>query len=73
MRGDMSLANHETMELHELLNLKTTCNQKAQMMRNHVSDPQLRNLVNHDIQQSQRHVGELQRLLSRATGEVHGR
>ncbi|GEM_PF-1132462 len=68
--GDMSLAQHETMELHELLNFKTACAQKIQMMKNDVSDQQLRNLIDHDLQQTQRHIGELQSLLSRATGGV---
>ncbi len=70
-QGDANLAGHETMELHELLNFKTACAQKAQMMRNDVSDQQLRSLIDHDLRQSEKQIGELQQLLSGATGEVH--
>ncbi|MGG0737648.1 spore coat protein [Niallia taxi] len=46
------LANHETLELHEMLNFKTTCVIKSKMMSGVVFDQELKALMEKDVQQS---------------------
>lgn len=60
-----SLALHETMEVHELLNFKTVCMTKSQTMQGLVSDEQLKSLMQKDVDQSINAIKELQNLLSR--------
>ncbi|MEY8748366.1 spore coat protein [Bacillales bacterium AN1005] len=46
------LANHETLELHEMLNFKTTCVIKSKLMSGVVFDQELKALMEKDVQQS---------------------
>ncbi|MCY0876987.1 MAG: hypothetical protein OWT28_12075 [Firmicutes bacterium] len=60
------LAAHETLELHELLASTTTSYTVCQSLRNSVTDPQLGNFIDQQGQVCQRHMQELQQLLSRS-------
>ncbi|MEC3641051.1 spore coat protein [Bacillus halotolerans] len=60
------LANHETVDLHEILNFKTVCLLKSKMMQGLVFDQELRALMEKDVQQSVRDVTELQSLYQKA-------
>jgi similar to spore coat protein len=56
------LANHETLELHEMLNFKTTCVIKSKMMSGVVFDQDLKALMEKDVQQSMQALEYLQGL-----------
>ncbi|MBA2870372.1 hypothetical protein HNQ85_000630 [Anoxybacillus calidus] len=55
---------HETLELHELLSFKNVCLTKTAAMQGLVTDPELRALMQQDIQKTQQHIRDLQNLLS---------
>ncbi|WP_374718914.1 DUF892 family protein [Parageobacillus toebii] len=55
---------HETLELHELLAFKNVCLAKNTAMQGMVSDPQLKSLIQQDIQKTQQQIRDLQNLLS---------
>ncbi|WP_409303987.1 spore coat protein [Peribacillus sp. SCS-155] len=57
-----NLANHETLELHEMLNFKTTCVVKSKMMSGVVFDQDLKALMEKDVQQSMQALESLQKL-----------
>ncbi|SDZ11058.1 similar to spore coat protein [Evansella caseinilytica] len=57
------LAVHETAELHELLMFKTNCLQKSTVMESQVHDPQLKALLQQDIQTGRSNIQVLQQLL----------
>lgn len=61
-----SLALHETMEVHEMLNFKTVCIAKSKMMQGLVFDQDLKILMEKDVQQSITAINDLQKLLSKA-------
>jgi similar to spore coat protein len=56
---------HETMEMHELLNLKTVSMTKSKLMQGVVFDQELKALLEKDVQQSVQAVTVLQNLLAR--------
>jgi similar to spore coat protein len=56
---EQGLAPNETIQLHELLTVKNLCLTKAVTMSPLVSDSDLKNLINNDIQTTQRHIKEL--------------
>lgn len=56
---------HETMEIHELLNLKTICITKSKMLQGIVFDQELKALLEKDLQQSVNSTKILQELLSK--------
>jgi similar to spore coat protein len=58
------LALHETMEIHELLNLKTACLMKSKMLQGLVFDQELKALMEKDVQQSITATNMLQGLLT---------
>jgi similar to spore coat protein len=58
------LALHETMEIHELLNLKTACLMKSKMLQGLVFDQELKALMEKDVQQSITAANVLQGLLT---------
>ncbi|NLY53090.1 MAG: hypothetical protein GX060_00420 [Firmicutes bacterium] len=62
------LAMHETLELHELIGHKNICAKKAQAMATLVSDPQLRQFLQQEVQMSSRHAQEISQLLSSGIG-----
>ncbi|MDQ0219089.1 spore coat protein [Peribacillus cavernae] len=55
-----SLAYHETLELHEMLNFKTTCVVKSKLMSGVVFDQELKALMERDVQQSIQAIKDLQ-------------
>jgi similar to spore coat protein len=54
-----SLAYHETMETHEVLNLKTVCLLKSKLMQGLCFDNDLKALMEKDVQQSVGAINEL--------------
>jgi similar to spore coat protein len=61
-----SLAPHESMEIHELLNFKTICMAKSKMMQGLVFDKDLKALMQKDVEQSMKAVQQLQALYTKA-------
>ncbi|MGI6358422.1 MAG: spore coat protein [Bacillota bacterium] len=62
------LAAHELLDLHELINKKNVCAAKAAVMSGMVSDPQLRNFLQQDMQTATQHAQQIQQLLSGTNG-----
>ena len=60
-----NLPLHETMELHELLNLKTICLTKSKLLQGLVFDQELKALLQKDVTLSKATVNTLQGLLSK--------
>ncbi len=54
-----SLAYHETMETHEVLNLKTVCLLKSKLIQGLCFDNDLKALMEKDVQQSIAAINEL--------------
>lgn len=61
-----SYALHETLEVHELAAFKTVCMTKSKTMQILVSDPELKQIMQHDVQLSTQQLHELDALLSHA-------
>ncbi|WP_284644070.1 hypothetical protein [Paenibacillus silviterrae] len=57
---------HETMDLHEIAVFKTVSLTKAKTMQVLVSDPDLKSILQQDVQTSTRQLQELQSLLTKA-------
>lgn len=64
--ANQGLAIHETMEIHEILSFKNVCMTKSFTMQGLVSDPDLKALMQTDVEQSERAIAQLQNLLSKA-------
>lgn len=62
------LSMHETLELHELINLKLVCAAKSSTFATVVTDPQLRNLLQQDVQMATQGAHQLSNLLSMGSG-----
>lgn len=60
-----TLAPHESMEIHELLNFKTVCLTKSKMMQGLVFDRDLKALMQKDVEQSIRAIADLQALYAK--------
>lgn len=60
------LGLNETMQVHEILNLKTICMTTAKMMEGVVFDQELKALLEKDVQQSIVAIRGLQDLLKKA-------
>ena len=54
-----SLALHETMEMHEILNFKTVCLLRSKLMQGICFDNELKALMEKDVQQSIKDINEL--------------
>jgi similar to spore coat protein len=54
-----TLALHETMETHEILNFKTVCLLRSKLMQGICFDNQLKALMEKDVQQSIQDINEL--------------
>ncbi|MGZ4159848.1 MAG: spore coat protein [Neobacillus sp.] len=54
-----SLALHETMETHEILNYKTVCLLRSKLMQGLCFDNDLKALMEKDVQQAIRDINEL--------------
>lgn len=61
-----TLAPHESLELHEMLNFKTLCLAKSKLMQGLVFDQELRALMQKDVEQSLRAISKLQDVYSKA-------
>ena len=61
-----NFALHETLELHEVSAFKAVCMTKSKTMQALVSDPDLKNLLQEDVQLSTRQLEELNGLLAKA-------
>lgn len=59
-------ALHETLEVHEIAAFKTVCMTKSKTMQALVSDPELMQILQQDVQVSTRQLQELGSLLSKA-------
>ncbi|HEY2420748.1 MAG TPA: spore coat protein [Neobacillus sp.] len=53
------LALHETMETHEILNLKTVCLLRSKLLQGICFDNDLKALMEKDVQQSIKDINEL--------------
>lgn len=60
------MAPGETMQIHEMLNLKTISMATSKMMEGVVFDQDLKALLEQDVKQSIHSIEELQRLLTKA-------
>jgi similar to spore coat protein len=58
---------HETLELHEIASFKTVCMTKSKTMQILVSDNDLKQLLQQDVELSTRQIQELNGLLSNVT------
>jgi similar to spore coat protein len=54
-----TLALHETMETHEILNFKTVCLLRSKLMQGICFDNELKALMEKDVQQSIHDINEL--------------
>jgi similar to spore coat protein len=60
-----SIAPHETMEVHEILNFKTVGLAKSKLMQGIVFDKDLKALMQKDVEQSIKAINALQSLYTR--------
>lgn len=67
---NQNLGAHETMELHELLTFKTVCAAKASAMKEFVSDPQLKALLDQDEKKAMQSIQSIQGVLSGAMNNM---
>ncbi|MBN8250812.1 spore gernimation protein GerQ [Priestia flexa] len=64
------LANHESLDLHEVINFKTLCIAKSKLMQGLVFDDDLRALMKKDVEQSIKALEELQVVYQRVPFEA---
>jgi similar to spore coat protein len=64
--NEHGMALSETMQVHEMLNLKTICMTTSKMMQGIVFDQELKALMAKDVDQSIMAIAQLQNLLSKA-------
>lgn len=67
---NQKLADHESLDLHEVINFKTLCLAKSKLMQGLVFDDDLRALMQKDVEQSMQALGELQSIYLRAPFEA---
>ncbi|MGZ7440145.1 hypothetical protein [Paenibacillus sp. TH7-28] len=60
-------ALHEILEVQEMAAFKTVCMTKSKTMQTLVTDPELRQILQQDVQLSQQQLQELGGVLSKAT------
>jgi similar to spore coat protein len=60
----MAYALHETLEVHEIAAFKAVCLTKSKTMLGLISDPDLKEILLLDVEQSTRHLQELEAILS---------
>ncbi|MFE3891667.1 spore coat protein [Priestia sp. YIM B13446] len=60
------LAMHETLEVHEILALKTSCVTKGTAMLELVEDEELKKILEEDVQTSTEAIKELKKILKKA-------
>jgi similar to spore coat protein len=64
------LSPHESLDLHEAINLKTLCVAKSKLMQGLVFDQDLRELMEKDVRQSMQDLAELQEIYKHAPFEA---
>ncbi|QOR67440.1 spore gernimation protein GerQ [Cytobacillus suaedae] len=64
------LAPHESVDLHELINLKTLGLAKSKLMQGLVFDQDLKALMQKDVEQSIQELSELQKIYERVPFEA---
>ncbi|MEH7444885.1 spore gernimation protein GerQ [Bacillus sp. JJ1122] len=64
------LADHESLDLHEVINFKTLCLAKSKLMQGLAFDQDLRALMQKDVEQSMQALKELQAIYQRAPFET---
>jgi len=73
--GEKGLAYNETLQLHEMINFKTTCLLKSKMMSGAVFDQDLKALMDKDVKQAMVALGKLLALYKKPNpvngGEFH--
>lgn len=62
----LTLAAHESLEIHEALNFKTLCLAKSKLMQGIVFDQELKALMQKDVEQSTQAIAELQAIYKKA-------
>ena len=62
----LTLAAHESLEIHEALNFKTLCLAKSKLMQGIVFDQDLKALMQKDVEQSTLAIVELQAIYKKA-------
>ncbi len=60
-------ALHEMLEVHEITAFKTVCMTKSKTMQALVTNPELKQILQQDVQLSQQQLQELGGVLSKAT------
>jgi len=68
--GNQKLADHESLDLHEVINFKTLCLAKSKLMQGLVFDQDLRALMQKDVEQSMQALRELQAIYQGAPFEA---
>lgn len=66
MFNQQTLAPHELMDIHEIMNFKTACLAKSKMMQGLVFDQDLKALMQKDVNQSIIAIANLQALYNKA-------
>ncbi|MBL3646386.1 spore gernimation protein GerQ [Bacillus vallismortis] len=61
-----TLAAHEAVDLHEIVNFKTLCIAKSKLMQGLVFDQDLKDLMQNDVQQAIQDLTDLQAVYERA-------
>ncbi|MCM3584389.1 spore coat protein [Mesobacillus maritimus] len=59
MQQEETLALHETLETHEILNFKTVCLLRSKLMQGLCFDNELKQLMEKDVQQSIQAIKEI--------------
>lgn len=59
-------ALHEMLEVHEMAAFKTICMTKSKTMQALVTDPELKQILQEDVQLSQQQLQELSEVLSKS-------
>ncbi|MCM3762881.1 hypothetical protein M3212_19245 [Alkalihalobacillus oceani] len=59
-------AEHERLEIHEMITVKSACAVKSAMMQGFASDKKLKRLLEEDVKVSQQAITELKEILEKA-------
>lgn len=66
MTQEHTLAPHESLDLHELINLKTLNLAKSKLMQGLVFDQELKDLMQKDVEQTLQALEQLRRIYGQA-------
>lgn len=67
---EKGLGVHESLELHEILAFKNVCCTKSATMNPLVSDSDLKQIMQRDVEKTKNQIKELQQVLTRVNEEV---